>query len=216
MTSSVELSENAGAGNGSPVLIDLLVRETAARSRPLDFRSAISSRGTGILALAAGVLALVMLAPAFVYPSDYGTYLQRFFMPWQTPGAIPDFTFTIEPGDTVAARGRVLPLAVELTPRNHKIALPRTATLVVTGEDGVSTRHEMIGDPASTARYTIGYRVLGDFRYRIEVGNASSSTFDVTAVVPVDLCRRVRASPSRRPNTRAARSRAKASPAWSI
>ncbi len=187
LTTSIELCENPGTGNGSPALIELLVRETEARTNPLDFRSAISARSTRTLAVLAGVMAVVTLLPAAIYPTDYGLFAKRFFVPWQTRGSLPDFFFHVEPGDTIAARGRVLPLAIELTPRKSRIALPRATTLVVIDEDGAETTQDMTGDPANPSRYTIGLRVKGDFRYRMTAGNTASSTFDVKAVTPVDL-----------------------------
>ena len=59
LTSSVELCEHPDPGNGSPALIELLVRETEARTNPLDFKSAISSQGTTAL----GIVAAALLVP---------------------------------------------------------------------------------------------------------------------------------------------------------
>jgi hypothetical protein len=187
LTSSVELCQGAGAGNGSPALIDLLVRETEARATPLDFRPAVPERGARYLAAAAAVAALLLLAPAAAYPSQYGVFLGRFLLPWRSPHALPDFTFGVTPGDAVAARGRPLTLAADLTPRHSRIALPAAAVLVLTDALGQETRHEMGRAAGEPARYEFTLRVPADFRYRVEAGNAASAPHTVTAVTPVDL-----------------------------
>jgi hypothetical protein len=187
LTSSVELCESADPGNGSPTLIELLVRETEARSAPLDFLSSVSAQPTRRLAFAAAVVTLLALFPAALYPADYGLLVKRFLLPWTTPHGIPDFAFHVQPGDTVAAKGRPLTVAVELTPRSKRMALPRTVNLVVLGADGIESRHEMTGDESSATRYAVSYRVPGDFHYRIEAGNATSADYAVQTVTPVDL-----------------------------
>jgi hypothetical protein len=187
LTTSVELCEHGSAGCGSPALIDLLVRETEARTHPLDFRSVISGRSTVLLSGLAAVLALAGLVPAITFPEETAHLARRFVLPWQTPAPLPDYRFAVTPGDTVAARGRVLAISADLTPRNSRIALPKTATLVVIATDGSETRSAM--QPASNkpSEFSIKYRVPGDFEYRIEAGNAASDPSTITAVTPVEL-----------------------------
>ncbi len=186
LTTSVELCQNAEPGNGSPALIELLVRETEARTHPLDFRSAISGRSTRLLAGLAALVFLGGIVPAALFPQEFAYFGQRFVAPWTTPAPLPDYRFAVSPGDTIAARGRTLAISADLTPRNRRIALPKTATLVVEA-GGHESRHEMTPASDDPAHFALTYRVRGDFEYRVEAGNAASDSATVTAVTPVEL-----------------------------
>jgi hypothetical protein len=187
LTTSVELSRHADEGNGSPALIAILVQETEARTRPLDFGGVISGRSTGLLTTLAAIAFAGALAPAALAPGQYSRLAQRFFLPWKKPAPLADYRIDIEPGDVFAARGRPLTVAAQLTPRHSGIALPRVATLVLTGADGSAATHEMIADAKTPGRYAATFRVLGDARYQAEAGNAASESHALSAVTPVDL-----------------------------
>ncbi|MFO0878427.1 MAG: hypothetical protein U0840_13900 [Gemmataceae bacterium] len=185
LTSSVELCDNPGVGSGSPALIALLVQETEARTSRLDLGRVISDRSTSFLMGLAALALLITLAPAAVAPAEYSYLAQRFFQPWVTPAPLADFTFEVSPGEGHAARGRPFAVNATLSPRRG-VELPRKALLVVTATDGNQTRVDMTPDN-ETGRYAASFRVSGDCTYHVESGNASSDSFTLGAVTPVDL-----------------------------
>lgn len=187
LTSSVELCQHADAGNGSPALIALLVQETEARTQPLNLGGVISARSTRWLTGLAVVALAGVFAPMALAPRQYGRLASRFFLPWQTLAPEADYRLAIDPGDTLAARGRPVTITALLTPRHDQILLPRTSSLLVTNADGSTTRHEMTVDGKDPNRYTAAFRLLGDATYRVEAGNTRSAPYRITAVTPVEL-----------------------------
>src|SRR5579884_3240790 len=79
---TVELADASAEGHGSPLLIGLLLEETAAQSEPLDFRSAAPARRTAALTILAVATVLLIAAPALRWPQQYQELAQRFFRPW--------------------------------------------------------------------------------------------------------------------------------------
>lgn len=184
LTSSVELAQHTGEGNGSPALIALLVQETEARSRPVDFRAGLARRSTLALAGVASLVALAALAPAAVAPTQYGLLVKRFLLPAATPAALPEFDITTTPPG-YAAVGRPLDLEATIT-QLGRAPLPARATLVLIA-NGTETRQAMYPVEGQPGTYRHGHRVAGDFSYRVEAGNASSATHEVRAIAPVEL-----------------------------
>src|SRR5579883_423636 len=82
LTSAVALANSAGEGNGSPLLVAMLLEDTAARSGHLDFRPAVPARRVGCLVVLAGGIVLLLAAPTLFWPRQYGQLMQRFFQPW--------------------------------------------------------------------------------------------------------------------------------------
>jgi hypothetical protein len=87
LSSAVELADAPTEGHGSPLLIALLLEETAAQSDPLDFRSAVPARRAAVLAALAAVTLVLIAAPALIWPQQYGEWAQRFFRPWNDVAA---------------------------------------------------------------------------------------------------------------------------------
>ncbi len=82
LSSTVELADVSVEGHGSPLLIALLLEETAVRSEPLDFLSAVPARRTAILTTLAAATLLLLAAPVMFWPQQYQELAQRFFRPW--------------------------------------------------------------------------------------------------------------------------------------
>lgn len=82
LSSAVELASVGAEGHGSPLLISLLLEDTASRSKQLDFSSAVPARQAGGLAVLATMTLLLSTTPALVWPQEYGELTQRFFYPW--------------------------------------------------------------------------------------------------------------------------------------
>ncbi|MGH7171864.1 MAG: hypothetical protein ACRELG_16435, partial [Gemmataceae bacterium] len=184
LTSAVELAGTSEDGHGSPLLIALLLEETAARSEGLDFRPAVPSRRAGVVVALAALTGLLLAVPSLVWPQPYRHLAPRFFRPWNIAPVAAPYDIAVTPGDVFAARGRAVPLSARVTPRDEKIVLPETATLVVI-ESGKETRQAM--PRAENGDFTLAYKVSGDVSYRVEAGEVVSDSYRVTAIAPVEL-----------------------------
>jgi hypothetical protein len=185
LTSAVELADASDEGHGSPVLIALLLEDTAERSARLDFRPALPARRAGIVAALAAVVVLLAMAPAFVWTQPYNELTHRFFRPWDVTPAAPPYDIAVSPGDAVAALGRPVTLSARLAPRDEKIVLPDVASLLVVAADGKETRYAM--QRADNGDFTFAYKLPSDISYRIEAGEVVSDSYRLTAITPVEL-----------------------------
>jgi hypothetical protein len=185
LTTAVELSGKKDDLHGSPVLIGLLLTETAHRSATLDFRRAAPGRSARRLSWLTAGLCLVAAAPFLVRPASSIELAGRFLFPWRTAFAAP-YALEVTPGDVFTATGRPLALTATIHPKKDGVALPESSTLVITDESGQATRLRMLADRADTFSLKLD-RVAGSFTYRIEAGDAVGESFHVTAVEPVEL-----------------------------
>jgi hypothetical protein len=185
LTSSVELADETDSAYGSPALIALLLRETEARTSPLNFLEAVPVRQVGVLAVAAGVVLALPVLFAVIAPSRMATLAGRFLAPWHTDPAPVLYTLKVTPGDSVAARGRPLTLQARVEMLVDDAEKPRSGVLVITDADGNATRLPMLTDgDAFTLKID---RVAGDFEYRVEAGSAVSDTYQISAVEPINV-----------------------------
>jgi hypothetical protein len=102
LSSAVELAGASAEGHGSPLLIALLLEETAARSEPLDFCSAVSARRAAVRSALAAVTLLLIAAPVLLWPQQYAKWAQRFFRPWDIALAeAPADIAVTQPGEAI-------------------------------------------------------------------------------------------------------------------
>lgn len=186
LTSAVELAGAADAYHGSPALIGLLMSETEVRSRRLDYLQAFPVRASAGLATAAGLGLLAVVLPALLGPGRYAELGRRFLLPWRAPQASLPYTLEVTPGHAVVAKGRPLKLSVQVRAHDETVVLPRSSTLVITDAEGKTSRLPMRPDRPDAFSQTLEH-VSGDFRYQMEVGDANSENYQVTAVVPVEI-----------------------------
>jgi hypothetical protein len=186
LTSTVELAGADDAHHGSRALIRLLMHDTEARTLGLSFARAVPAGGVPMLALSAALLALLAFAPALAWPGKYADLGNRFLFPWRVPPAVAPYALEVTPGDVFAAQGRPLTVTVRIVPRNEKVALPATCTLVLTDGAGNVSRRPMLVERQDQFALKLD-RVPGDFRYRAEAGEVTSPDYLVSAVEPVEL-----------------------------
>lgn len=184
LTSSVELSETDDAYHGSPALIALLMRETEIRASQLDFLRAAPERSTWNLVGAALVGLLVAAGPAVFWPDGYKAQTQRLFMPWIHSAA--GYEVVPSQQDIAVARGKPVSLSAYVQATTAAENLPVTATLVMIDANGKEQKLGMKSDQPQVFHIKLT-AVEQSFRYRIESGAASSPTYEVTAVDPVQL-----------------------------
>lgn len=185
LTSAVELSDHADAGNGSPEIIDFLIRDTEERVGRINFLPAVSGR-SAVLVGGAAILALgLALVPAAIWPREIARLGQRFFRPWYTPPVLPPYALSVAPGDLFAARGRALTIHAKLVPDDDTVVLPTSCTLVRVDGAGMETHQRMIADQSDAFSTTLN--VEEDFHYYVQAELVASEAFAVTAITPVGL-----------------------------
>jgi hypothetical protein len=186
LTSVIELAEVQDRFHGSPELIHLLTQETETRTQRLNFTQALPAQHAARLAATAGAVMILALLPSLLWPRYTLELGRRFLLPWQTPGGIVLYQVEIRPGDVVTAQGRPLAFAVRLVPEIADARLPRTCFLVVTDAEGNTTRTRMFAGSADEFTFQME-NVSGNLRYHAAAGDATSPTYQVTAVEPVQL-----------------------------
>ncbi len=82
LSSAVELARASVEGHGSPVLIALLLEETAVRSEHLNFGSAAPWRRAAVLAALASATVFLTAAAVVYSPQHSSRMAQRFLRPW--------------------------------------------------------------------------------------------------------------------------------------
>jgi hypothetical protein len=184
LTTSVELAPLSDDFHGSPDLKALVIAETESKSDRLSFQDAFPARRTAWYCCSAMIVLLFMLSPALVWPDRYAELGRRFFMPWQNAFSAP-YALGITPGDAFAAQGRPLTLTVHFVTRRDGVTLPQDCTLVRTDANGATLRDRMISDGDGFS-FKIS-RLAGDFAYHVEAGKATSDTYHISAVEPVEL-----------------------------
>ncbi|HEV2949276.1 MAG TPA: hypothetical protein VGX70_18015 [Gemmataceae bacterium] len=184
LTTSVELAPLSDDFHGSVELKTLLMAEAEAASDRLNFPDAFPAGRTVAWCSGAVVVILLVLSPSLIWPSRYAELGGRLLMPWQDAFAVP-YALEVTPGDTFAAQGRPLTLTARFVTRREGVTLPETCTLVRTDANG-RTLQDRMGAQGEGFSLKIP-QVAGDFAYHVEAGKATSDTFHVTAVEPVEL-----------------------------
>ncbi|HEX3149341.1 MAG TPA: hypothetical protein VHR66_14805 [Gemmataceae bacterium] len=184
LTTAVELSEHADESNGSPALVNEVIRDADSRARKLDLATAFPTSGPVASFVTALVLFGLLLIPAFVAPRG-GEFVRRFFLPWHTPTKVYPYKVVVTSGDPAIKRGDPVNLTAYIEATKPDAELPTSATLVIS-VNGKEERLPMTGQEGNVwlARRTAGE---GDFDYRVEAGGAVSDTHHVTVVEPVTL-----------------------------
>ncbi len=181
LTSTVELAQ-AGPGHGDAVLVDLLRRETANQVAGLDFFQAYPGKWSRRLGVVAGLALVAAVLPAF-FLDAYADFSRSLFTSWWP--AVP-YELQVEPGNTVAAKGRPLTVTARVVGGRRAGTLPDQCFLVYDdGPDGPKPIR-MTPQGENQFSYTFG-KVEDHFRYQVKAGAAGSDFFRVTAVEPVDL-----------------------------
>src|SRR5947209_6795192 len=102
LTASVELVHLVDEFHGAPQLIARLMQETEFESRRLNFQEAFPAGRSARWCSAAGVVLLLVLSPALLWPDRYVELSRRFLFPWLDATAVP-YAIEVTPGDAFAA-----------------------------------------------------------------------------------------------------------------
>ena len=89
LTTSVELVHLVDEFHGAPQLIARLMQETEIESQRLNFQEAFPAGRSARWCSAAGVVLLLVLSPALLWPDRYAELGRRFLFPWLDATAVP-------------------------------------------------------------------------------------------------------------------------------
>lgn len=186
LSTLVTLNEHADPSNGSRQLIAYLARETAQRSKRLNFQRAVP-RGravrTGLLSAA---VVLLVLSP-MLFVTGASERVRRILLPWYAPAVHVPFRIVVTSGHPVLKRGDSVTLSAYLERTREDGVLPDSATLLYR-ESGQSAEKKlpMPGDDKAVFS-VVRPGVTEGFEYAIEVGPLRTDWYRVIAADPVDL-----------------------------
>lgn len=183
--SVVELSEEAVPGNGSEALIAVLTRETAQRSKRLNFHRAAPTRA--VLKLIGITVVAGLLATVLLFASGATEYARRFLLPWYVPRVEAPYKVVASSGDLIAKRGEPVTLTGYLERILPEATFPDSASLVYRDTEASSEKKLPMTGDENAAFHVTRPSVASDFEYCVEAGTIRSAWHTVTVVDPVDF-----------------------------
>ena len=185
LTSLVELQHHDAPG-ASPVMRELLARQTSRVVEQIDLTDAapaIRSPGTALLAMAA---LLLVLCPFAFFPADYGLLWARLFAPWGNFQWGSTQLVVID-GDRVVAKGSDVPIQVELHSR-RKAAQPdvnqQTVWLHWTDDVGIEDSRRLERDVETGRFATTLPRVTKGLKFHATTSDARSQEHQIRVADP--------------------------------
>jgi hypothetical protein len=193
LTTTVELAGGKDGYHGSAQLIALLTRETEAHATPLDFTRAFPSRTTSQIAAAAGVVLVLAVIPAFIWPDRYTELGSRLFLSWLPQDArspaddagqiAAKYTIHAEGGNVFILKDQPITLTAHFQRAGRSAVLPASCELICTDAAGTVTRVPMSAQPGESTRFFFKLDKVGsDFTYYIEAGDKRSASHQVSTV----------------------------------
>jgi hypothetical protein len=184
LLSSLELAQSSDAERikGSPLMRDMLIRETAKAARDVEFEDAVDSSRAVRQTIQACVVFLAVLAPFVFLQDGYSTVWARFFNPWGNHAYGTRLHFDVRPGDAVVPRGE--DVAITGVPHFRFGALKSlTAPRVTWVDDDGEREYRDLKPSADGASYSaIIPQVDRGLRYRVESSEGASQEFRIEVV----------------------------------
>ena len=141
---------------------------------------------SNLSAAMAAALSLVGCLLAGSLVPGAGEHLRRVALPWQRP-AVAQYRIVVTSGEPVVRRGDPVTLSAYAVRADPAALTPDAAVLVLRHTPrAAEQRFPMTGDDSGAFHVTLA-AVQSDFEYRIEVGNAASDWFTVTAMDPAEI-----------------------------
>ena len=185
LTSAVELFDptQPDGFKGSPVMREMLLKQTRQRIDELDLEEVVSSRKAWS-SVRWGLASCVLLAiPVFVAPSMYRQLWQRFLMPWGNWGTAGVWIVNVENGDRIVARGTDVEL-LATAERDGQAESLKSLTLEWRDSAGTTDRRAMTFDKARKSFVALVPHVMRDFDFRIAVERQKSRDYKIQVVEP--------------------------------
>nr|HID14836.1 hypothetical protein [Anaerolineae bacterium] len=121
---------------GSPLMRELLARQTLKQASRVPFHRAVPAAPYGRRLLLGMSLLAMMFVPSLLAPDSYTLLLSRLFLPWQNHESVGFFLFDVEPGDCVIPRGDDLVIQVTVRRRAGLGRFPDVVWLQTQAETG--------------------------------------------------------------------------------
>ncbi|HCC98945.1 MAG TPA: hypothetical protein DER64_00320 [Planctomycetaceae bacterium] len=189
LTSSVELiEEDDPVSEGA--LRELLLEETSAATRSVDFDSVLGLRAALIMLAWAGLSASLVFGPLAVPDSGHALLMTRFFLPWSNLQRSVLYRVSVENGDRVVARGSDVQITVRVerpggpSPGAHPGSVPRNVWCRWTTRSGNTDRRLMERDTDTATYTTIWPEVLEGFEFHVDADGSLSRHHAVRVVEP--------------------------------
>jgi len=185
LTTAVEIAGSNDPANGSPELINIVIRDVDIRTAKLDLNRAAPVKATIGFAIACVVVMAAVITPLAALPSALD-HAQRFFIPWHKPVVEVTFRIQVTSGDPFIKRGEHTTLSALIESLKADAVLPSSATLVIRSSTG-SERLPMTFDADKREAYLSRGPLEGDFDYQIVSGDVASEWRHVTVIDPVRI-----------------------------
>ncbi len=185
LTSAVELFDptQSDGFKGSPVMREMLLKQSRQRVDELDLEEVVSSRKAWS-SVRWGLASCVLLTiPVFVAPSMYRQLWQRFLMPWGNWGTAGAWTVVVNNGDRIVARGTDVEL-LATAEKSGQIESPKSLALEWRDSAGTTDRRVMPFDEARKSFVALVPHVMRDFDFRIVVERQKSRDYQIQVVEP--------------------------------
>ncbi len=149
----------------SPELVELAIREAAARSARVDIVKSISMTPLKRWGIAAGAAAALMIVAGLLFPQFMNRGWAAIFSPTQYLAQVGTVKILqVDPGDYGAFIGEHLAITATIENAARK---PRTAEILVEGDP---TARAMMPNPDNNA-FTFVMDIKNDFNYAVRVGD---------------------------------------------
>lgn len=185
LTTAVELAGTNDPANGSPDLVDLVIKDAETRTRKLDLKRAAPATATIAFTVACFVALLALLIPLVTVPKA-SEHARRFFLPWYTPTSELLYRVKVTSGDPVVKRGEMTTLSAVVESLRPNAILPMSALAVIRTDKGTE-RFPMTFDELKGEAFLTQGPMEDDIDYQIVCGEAESEWHHITVVDPVRL-----------------------------
>lgn len=191
LTSLVELRQEVTPGT-SPVMRDLLMRQTAKVVDRLDLSDAAPAIRSPRTTLLAAIACLMLVAPFVFAPADYGLLWARLFAPlgnfhWGSDELV------VVGGDRIVARGSDVCIRIEFNPTRRSSAVAERAQKVIwlhwTDDAGLKDSHRLEWDAEAHQFVTTLPRVIRNIRFHAATASGRSEDHRIDVANPPEIAR---------------------------
>ncbi|HVJ69328.1 MAG TPA: hypothetical protein VM510_15185, partial [Caulifigura sp.] len=184
LLSSLELARSADRESvkGSPMMRELLLRETAKATREVEFEGVVDSSAAVRQTIIACIAFLLVLAPFVVLQDGYGNMWARFFNPWGNYAYGTTLTIEVQPGDAVVPRGEDVPVTAIPHFRFGKTGAMTSPRVTWIDDDGEREFRDLKSVPDQPIYTAVIPQVSRGLRYRIESSQGASREYRVQVV----------------------------------
>ncbi|MCA9054147.1 MAG: hypothetical protein KDA75_09945, partial [Planctomycetaceae bacterium] len=189
LSSSVELLDVSEPETlkGSPLMRELLLRETTEVVRGADLGDAVDGARAQKAGWIAVAVMFLMVLPLFYSRDGYLLLLTRFFAPWQNLERASNLYFVVDRGDRTVPRGSDVNLLAEPRWRLDTHEIPDEVWLNWTNDGGEADVRRMLWDPDLKAFTATLPHVFHPFDFNVTSDAARTRDYHVNVVEPPSI-----------------------------